>query len=194
MSCCVVQKETNKTVTNSLTFQIMREGKFIQECKLINDVSIEARGVFNILVSCVCNLRGSFLCRLSVNPRASVQIECFHLTRRRPCWRSERKKQLPSCWRSEIFFWELNSIFMTILPFVLVCKYGTEIVSEHTLYRLDRYVARKSSRDYSRVTRRRFQLEQSRFCLTDFSGFILTVQFDFHLGRKHKHKLQAGKH
>ena len=39
-------------------------------------------------------------------------IECFHMTSRRPCW------------RSEIFFWELNSIFMKIIPFVLVCKCG----------------------------------------------------------------------
>ena len=44
------------------------------------------------------------------------------MTSRRPFWRSETKKQRP-CWRSEISFWELNSIFMQILPFVLVCKY-----------------------------------------------------------------------
>ena len=31
---------------------------------------------------------------------------------------------LRPCLRSEIFFWELNSIFMKIIPFVLVCKYG----------------------------------------------------------------------
>ena len=28
------------------------------------------------------------------------------------------------CWRSEIFFWGLNSIFMQIPPFVSLCKYG----------------------------------------------------------------------
>ena len=28
------------------------------------------------------------------------------------------------CWRSEIFFWGLNSIFMQITPFVSLCKYG----------------------------------------------------------------------
>ena len=49
-------------------------------------------------------------------------LECFHMTSRPPCWMSETKKQRP-CWRSEIFFWELNSIFMQILPFVLVWKY-----------------------------------------------------------------------
>ena len=29
-----------------------------------------------------------------------------------------------SCWRFEIFFWGLNSIFMQITPFVSLCKYG----------------------------------------------------------------------
>ena len=48
-------------------------------------------------------------------------IECFHMTSRQPCWKTETKKQRP-CWRSEIFFWELNFIFIQILPFVLVCK------------------------------------------------------------------------
>ena len=34
------------------------------------------------------------------------------------------KSRRPS-WRSEIFFWGLNSIFMQILPFVSLCKYGS---------------------------------------------------------------------
>lgn len=33
----------------------------------------------------------------------------------------ETKKQR-ACWKSEIFFWELNCIFMKILPFVLICN------------------------------------------------------------------------
>ena len=33
----------------------------------------------------------------------------------------ETKKQR-ACWKSEIFFWELNSILMKILPFVLICN------------------------------------------------------------------------
>ena len=33
------------------------------------------------------------------------------------------KKRRP-CWRSEIIFWGLNSIFMQIHPFVSLCKYG----------------------------------------------------------------------
>ena len=45
------------------------------------------------------------------------------MTSQRPCWRSQTKEQQPY-WRSEIFFWELNSIFMKIIPFVVVCKYG----------------------------------------------------------------------
>ena len=35
----------------------------------------------------------------------------------------ETKKRRP-CWRTEIFFWGLNSIFMQILPFASLCKYG----------------------------------------------------------------------
>ena len=40
------------------------------------------------------------------------QIHLHRVTSRRPCW------------RSEIFFWGLNSIFMQIPPFVWLCKYG----------------------------------------------------------------------
>ena len=42
-------------------------------------------------------------------------------------------KKRPPCWRSKIFFWELNSIFMQIPPFVSLCKYGFWS-HERTLY------------------------------------------------------------
>ena len=41
-----------------------------------------------------------------------LNMECFHMTSRRPCW----------C--PKLNFWELNSIFMQILPFVSVNQYG----------------------------------------------------------------------
>ena len=36
----------------------------------------------------------------------------------------ESTKKRWASWRSEIFFWELNSIFMQIPPFVSLCIYG----------------------------------------------------------------------
>ena len=36
----------------------------------------------------------------------------------------QTKKRQPS-WKSEIFFWGINSIFMQITPFVSLCKYGS---------------------------------------------------------------------
>ena len=36
----------------------------------------------------------------------------------------EKTKIRRPSWRSEVFFWGLNSIFMQFPPFVLLCKYG----------------------------------------------------------------------
>ena len=75
---------------------------------------------------------------IALRESAVMQIQC-HLTlaSRRSCW-SDRvcshdvtaamlekatKKRRPS-WRSEIFFWWLNSIFMQIPPYVSLCKHG----------------------------------------------------------------------
>ena len=45
-------------------------------------------------------------------------IECVHMTSRGV------NKETAAMLEGEIFYWELNSIFMQIQPFVSLCKYG----------------------------------------------------------------------
>ena len=59
------------------------------------------------------------------------------MTSRRLCNVGGVNEKRQPCWRSEIFLWGLNSIFMQIPPFVSLCKYGFCInkghKSQHTI-------------------------------------------------------------
>ena len=55
--------------------------------------------------------RQTLIAGLTICCENACCLECVDMTSR---W---------LCWRSEIFFWGLNSIFMQIPPFVSLCKY-----------------------------------------------------------------------
>ena len=81
---------------------------------LLNCVSIVSQ------ITVIRSTEGSTLCKTTeLQFKGTESIARFHMTSRRPCWCTKTKKWRPY-WCTRLTHWELNSIFMQILSFVLL--------------------------------------------------------------------------
>ena len=71
----------------------------------VSNVSCYACSLPSWVLICICSFS------------ASLVIECFHMTSRRPYWCPKTMKRRP-CWCPKPILWELNSFLMQTLSFV----------------------------------------------------------------------------
>ena len=72
-----------------------------------------------VIQYCQCVYRNPQTAKLEIGPACQRQIECFHMTSRRPYWFPKTMKRRP-CWCPKPILWELKSFLMQTLFFVLV--------------------------------------------------------------------------